>query len=532
MSKENFVKGAAILGLSGLIVKILGAIYRIPLTGLIGTEGVAYYTAAYNVYNLFLAISLTGFPTAIARLISEKRALNNYKGAYQVYSVSLWGMFIIGIISAVIVLVFAKPIVDFMGFSDAYYSMIALVPALLIMPVLSSYRGFFQGTQNMMPFALSQLVEQLLRVIVGFVLAYSLIKVGLDKAAAGATFGASIGSIGALLIVFLFFVLRKKLTQKEIQSSNNNELDTNKNVIKNLLKIAIPITIGASLAPLMGNLDTYFVSSRLASLNYTQAAIDDLYGQLNGMAHPMINFPQAFSTAIAISLIPVITDSFVKKDRIRLNQTADMGVKLSLIIALPCGIGMFMLAEPIMALLYPSMSAAQHASAGVLLQVLSIGVIFLILNQAYTAMLQAVNKQMIPVKNLFIGLIIKVVLSFLLIGMASININGAALSTCAAYLAASFLNLRDIRKYTKIKLSNLVKVSALPLLSTAIMAVVVWIVYKLAGIVISSGGLVTLLSIAIGGCAYLVALFATGAVTSEDLDLIPMGSKLKRFVRK
>lgn len=532
MSKDNFVKGAAILGLSGLIVKILGAIYRIPLTGLISTEGMAYYTAAYNVYNLLLAISLAGFPTAIARMISEKRALNNYEGAYQVYSISLWGMFIIGIISSVLVLIFAKPIVNFMGFPDAYYSMVALVPALLIIPVLSSYRGFFQGTQNMVPFALSQFAEQLLRVVVGYFLAYTLVKVGLEKAAAGATFGASVGSIGALLIVFLFFIMRRKLTQNEIQSSDNNSLDETKNVIKNLLKIAIPITIGASMAPLMGNMDTFFVSNRLASLGYSQAIIDDLYGQLNAMAHSMINFPQAFSTAIAISLVPVMADSFVKKDRFRLNQTADMGAKLSLIIALPCGIGMFMLAEPIMALLYASMGPERHASAGVLLQILSIGVIFLILNQAYTAMLQSVNKQMIPVKNLFIGLIFKVVLSYILIGIAPININGAALSTCAAYLIASILNLRDIRKYTSIKMSNIIKISALPLLSTAIMAITVWIVYRLTGMIINSKGLVTLLSIAIGGLVYFVALFATGAITSEDLELIPMGNKMKRFVRR
>jgi len=532
MSKENFVRGAAILGLSGLIVKILGAVYRIPLTSLIGTKGIAYYTTAYNVYNLLLAISLAGFPTAIAKLISEKRALNNYKGAYQVYSISLWGMFIIGIVSSILVLIFAKPIVNFMGFSYAYYSMIALVPALLIIPVLSSYRGFFQGTQNMIPIALSQLIEQLLRIIVGYSLAYTLVNSGLDKAAAGATFGASIGSFGALLVVFLYFVTRRKLTQNEIDTSGNNRIDTTKNVIKSLLIIAIPITIGASMAPIMSNIDTYFVSSRLASLNYSQELIDDLYGQLNGMAHSMINFPQAFSTAIAVSLVPVMTDMFVKKDKLRLNQTANMGAKLSLIIALPCGIGMFMLAEPIMALLFPSIGAARHASSGALLQILSISVIFLILNQAYTAMLQSVNKQMKPVINLFIGLIIKVILSYILIGIASINIKGAAISTGCAYLIASILNLRDIRKYTTINLSSLVKLSALPLLSTAIMTIVVWVTYKFGGMIISSGGLVTLLSIAIGGIAYLVALFATGAITKEDLELIPMGNKLQRFVRK
>ncbi len=532
MSKDNFVKGAAVLGLAGLIVKILGAIYRLPLTNLIGTEGMGYYQPAYNIYNLLLAISLAGFPTAIARLISEKRALGNYKGSYQVYSVSLTIMFVLGLVSSVFILLFAKPVMDFMGSSSSYYSLLALVPALLIVPLLSSYRGFFQGSQEMLPIAVSQIFEQLFRIVVGFYLAYTLVGIGLEEAAAGATFGASIGSVVALVLIYVFFIRRKKLTKKEINESDNNKLETTKSIVNTLLKIAIPITIGASIAPLMGIVDNYFVFNRLALLGFTESQIADMYGQLSGTAHTLINFPQAFSTAIAMSLVPVITDAYVKRDKLRLNQTSDMGVKISLIIALPCGIGMFMLAEPIIALLFPSIGAEKFASSGILLQILSISVIFLILVQAFTAMLQSVNKQMIPVKNLFIGLIIKVILSYILIGMPSVNIKGAAFSTAGTYLVVAILNYIDIKKYTPIKLSNFIKISALPLLSTAIMAIVVWVTYKLGGIAIKSGGLVTLLSIAIGGFAYLVALFATGAITSDDLELIPMGSKLKRFVRK
>lgn len=532
MSKENFAKGAAILSLSGLIVKILGAIYRIPLTSLIGTEGMANYNVAYGVYNLLLAISLAGLPTAIARLIAEKRALNNYKGAYQVYNISLITLFIIGMVSSLLILLLAKPLVNLLHFPNAYYSMLALVPALLIIPVMSAYRGFFQGMQNMAPLAISQFLEQLLRVVVGFGLAYALVKSGVDKAAAGATFGASVGSIGALLIILLFFIKRKKLTQHEINSSDNNFLEEPKKIVTDLLRIAVPITIGAAMSPLMSILDSYFVGSRLTSLGYAQAQIEDLMGQLGGMAQSLINFPQAFSTAIAVSLVPVLTEAFVKKDKLRLAQTADMGAKLSLIIALPAGIGMFMLAQPIMELLYPNMGAEKFASSGALLQIQAIGLIFFILNQAYTAMLQSVNKQIIPVKNLFFGLLAKIILSYILIGIEQINIKGAAISSLVAYLITTVLNLRDIRKYTKIKMKSIVKIAALPLLSTALMAITVWIVSSVVGILTKSNSLLTLLSIGAAGIIYFVALFATGAITSEDLELIPMGNKLKRFVRR
>ena len=166
MSKENFIKGAAILGVAGLLVKILGAIYRIPLTNLIGTEGIGYYQPAYNIYNLLLVVSLSGFPTAIAKMVSERRALGNYEGAYQVYKISRWGLFLIGLISSIFVLIFARNLVTFLGYPGSYYSMIALVPALFAVPLLSAYRGYFQGSQNMTPIALSQLIEQVFRVAV------------------------------------------------------------------------------------------------------------------------------------------------------------------------------------------------------------------------------------------------------------------------------------------------------------------------------------------------------------------------------
>ncbi|QSX05057.1 polysaccharide biosynthesis protein [Sedimentibacter sp. zth1] len=529
MSKDNFVKGAAILSIAGLVVKILGAIYKIPLTNLITQEGIGYFQPAYNVYNLLLAMSLVGFPTAIARLVSEKRALNNHLGAQQIYSVSLWTLFVVGVVTSVLTLLLARPIVNLMGYPKSYYSLIALVPALLVIPILSAYRGFFQGTQNMVPIAISQILEQVFRVVVGLILAYSLVDYGIEKAAAGATFGASIGGIIALIVMFTFFMMRKKLTQNEIDSAVNNKLDTNKNVVNSILAIAIPITIGASIAPVIGVLDGAIVANRLDALGYLEKEIAVLYGHLS-TAHTIINFPQAFSTAIAMSLVPVITEAFTKKDKARLNEISGAGIKISLILALPCGVGMFMLATPLVQLLF-SIVGDELATTGLLLSILSISVIFLILVQAFTAILQSVNKQMVPVKNLFIGLIIKVILSFVLISIPTINIKGAALSTGGAYFVVAVLNYIDIKRYTTIKTDSIIKIAALPLLSTAIMAVAVGLTYYVGGLLIT-GKILTLLSVMVGGIVYSVALFATGTINSKDLELIPMGNKLKKFVRK
>lgn len=530
MSKENFIKGAAILSVAGLLVKVLGAIYRIPLTNLIGTEGIGYYQPAYNIYNLLLVVSLSGFPTAIAKLVSERRALQNYEGAYEVYKVSRWGLFIIGLVSSIFVLVFAQDLVSFLGFPGSYYSMLALVPALFAVPLLSAYRGFFQGTQNMTPIAISQIIEQIFRVAIGLYLAYALVGRGLEEAAAGATFGASAGGVAALVLIYLMFFFSKKSIKKEIAEASHNKKEPVWYIVKSLLYIAIPITIGASIAPLMGIMDSYIVSNRLSAIGYSDIQIADMFGELSGTAQTLINFPQVFSTAVAMSLVPVITEAFTKKQASRLNVTANAGVKMSLIIGLPCGVGLFMLAEPVIALLYASIGPEKHASSGALLEILAIGVIFLTLVQAFTAILQSINKQFHPVKNLAVGLVVKVILSYILIGMPTINIKGAAISTTISYLVVALLNWRDINN-TKIKIS-LVNISARPLLSAAIMALATGVSFRLLKSILGSQNLATLGSIAIAAVVYIVCLFLTGAITKEDLELIPKGEKLARFVRK
>lgn len=530
MSKESFVKSAAILSIAGFIVKILGAVYRIPLTNLIGTEGIGYYQPAYNIYNLLLVVSLSGFPTAIAKLVSERRALNNFEGAYQVYKISKWGLFVIGLLSSIFVLVFAHQIMDILGYPGSYYSMVALVPALFAVPLLSSYRGFFQGTQNMTPIAISQIIEQIFRVLAGLYFAYYLINYGLEEAAAGATFGASVGGVASLLVISIIFFINKKNINNEIKLSNNNKVENTWDIVKSLLYIAIPITIGASIAPLMGLVDSYLVSSRLSVIGYTDVQIADMFGELSGTAQTLINFPLVFSTAVAMSLVPAITDAFTKKHKARLNKTSNAGVRIALVIGLPCGIGLYLLAEPIIALLFSSLGPEKHASAGALLEIMAISVIFLTLVQAFTAILQSVNKQFLPVKNLIVGLIVKVILSYILISIPTINIKGAAISTTGAYLVVAFLNWYDINTKTPITI-NLIRLVIKPILSSIVMAIAVWGSFKLL-IGIFGQSVSTLLSIAFAVIVYVIFLFITGAITEEDLDLIPKGDKLKKFVRK
>lgn len=531
MSKGNgFIKGAAILGMAGVIVKILGAIYRIPLGNIIKPEGMGYYQTAYPFYQLLLTLSTSGVPVAIAKIVSEKSALGDYKSAYKVFKVALVGLFIAGILTSSFVFFNARAIVDSLENPNAYYSLIALVPALFFVPIMAAFRGYFQGRQNMVPTALSQISEQLFRVILGLALTYLLLGYGIPIAAGGASFGGSIGAIAGIVTVFIIFLSKKKEMNKEIKNSPANKEYPVSGIVKDLLVIAIPITIGSAIAPIMDAIDASMVIKRLQLINYTGEVANELYGQLKGYAQTLINLPQVFSISIAMSLVPAISNAKARNKKREIDDLINSGTRITLLIGLPCAFGLFVLARPIIALLYFSNTAETITSIGEILQYLSFGVIFLTLVQALTSMLQGLGRPLIPVINLFIGAVVKVVLTYTLTVVPSINIKGAAISTVAAYAIASTLDFISLGLLTKMKF-NYKDTFIKPLISSIGMAIIVRLSYLALDTFIKSS-LATLVSVLIGVIAYVILLIITGTITNEDLALLPKGDKIAKKLDK
>ena len=528
MSKKgnSFLKGAAILSIAGILVKILGAIYRIPLTNIIKDSGMGYYQTAYPFYTLLLTLSTAGIPVAIAKLVSQNRAIGDYKSAYKVFKVALVGLIIGGILTSLFVAIGAKPIVDSLGNSNAYYALVALVPALLFVPIMSAFRGFFQGSQNMVPTALSQVVEQLFRVIAGLSLASILLTRGTGLAAGGASFGGSAGAIaGFIAIVYIFFRKRKAI-HIEVASSRIDRQYGTAQIVRDLIVIAIPITMGSSIAPIMDTIDAALVLQRLQTINYSEAMANELYGQLKGMAQTLINLPQVFSIAIAMSLVPSISDAFARNSKEDIRKLVSSGIRLTLIIGLPSAFGLFILSEPIISLLYYSNTAETIKSTGEILSYLSFGVIFLTLVQALTAILQGLGKPYVPVRNLFIGAIFKIILTYNLTAIPSVNIKGAAISTVIVYATAATLDFFAVVKYSKLKL-NYRNIILKPLVSSVGMALVVKLIYEIFHSLIG-GRLVTLIAIGLGVIAYALFLLISGSITENDFELIPNGKKITR----
>lgn len=534
MSKnKSFIRGAAILGMAGAIVKVLGAVYRLPLSNIIKSEGMGYYQTAYPLYTLLLTLSTAGFPVAIAKLVSEKRAIGDYRAAHKVFKVALMGLILGGILTSSFVYFFSEQIVERLGNPNAYYALIALVPALLFVPIMASFRGFFQGHQNMGPTALSQVVEQLFRVGSGLALTYYLLDRGTAIAAGGASFGGSVGAVFGTLTMFSIYMYRRKYIADEMKTSIEAKEYKINRIIKDLLIIAIPITIGSAIMPIMDTIDVAIVLNRLQSIGYTKAEANGLYGNLKGMAQTLINFPQVFSMAIAMSLVPAISSSNARGEEEEMENIVSSGIRMTLLIGLPAAIGLYVLANPIISLLYFRNSPETILSVGSLLRTLSLGVVFLTLIQSLSSILQGLGQPMIPAVNLFIGAGFKVLLSYILTAIPSINISGAAISTVIAFMIAAILDLISVIKYSNIRL-NVKDVFMRPLISALGMGIVAFFSHSLLTSLFSAMSrgdqLATIVSVLISALAYFVLLILTGTISSKDLDFIPRGAKIKRFL--
>ncbi len=532
---KSFVKGAAILGGAGLLVKFIGAIFRIPLTNIIGADGMANYQVAYPVYATLVVIATAGLPAAISKMVAERVTVGDYRGAHKVFQTALKVLFLVGVVSTGIMLALSGVLADAANIPTAKLGLMLISPSLFFVAILSSYRGYFQGLQMMSPTALTQIVEQVIKLGAGLYLASLWISKGFEYGAAGALLGVTISEVFALIVI-IFIYNRKKGDIKEKRKIHSKTPITSsfKSTAKELLRYAIPITIGGSIMPIVAFLDTLIVTNKLAAINYSAYNIlspTTSFGVLTGTVNPLINMPAVLSLALCMSLVPAISEARAEKNPLEVGKRSAMGFKLAVLIGLPSAIGMFLLAEPIISMLYSAgLSAAELEVGAQLLKISAIGVLFLTLLQTMTGVLQGAGKVHIPLINLAVGASVKVILSLILIGIPSLNINGAAIGTAACYGIASMLNVLAVIRVAKPKI-QLISGVIMPLLSSAAMGLVVYLMHNSLS---SSLGNTTATIISIAGAmlVYLILLFITGAIKSEDMEFIPGGSTITRLMRK
>ncbi|MEZ4358416.1 MAG: polysaccharide biosynthesis protein [Eubacteriales bacterium] len=527
--QKSFVQGAALLGIIGLVCKVIGAFYRIPITNIITTEGIAFYQTAYTVYAFLLVISSAGIPVAISKMVSERVTLGDYKAAHQVFKKAFRSLTIIGVVTSVLMFALSPIISKGLSRPGAEYSFMAIAPSLFLVSVLSAYRGYFQGLNLMAPTAISQFVEQSVKLGVGILAASILIEKGFEYGAAGAMIGVTASELLALLFIMFLYRIKKPDLKRRMRKNVLSHLDDEGSIGRKLLMIALPIIIGACAMPFVQLADTFIVTKSLLGLGYTVSETNSLYGNLTGVINPLINMPAVLSLALAMSLVPAISAAKAKKDQVEVQRTASFGFKLSMLIGLPCAAGFFVLAKPIISLLYPSLGADELATSTVLLQIMSVSVLFLTIIQTMTGVFQGLGRPGIPVINLFIGVTVKIVVSLVAIKVPELNIKGAAIGTAACYAIAGILDIIMIIRLSGIKLrlfSNIIK----PVISAAMMGAFVYFFYPVIADV--SANFATLASIAIGAVFYGMFVLAIGALRQDEASFIPGGGHLEKAMIK
>ena len=524
--KKSFVKGAFILGAAGLICKIIGAFFRIPMYNMLG-DGMQYYEAVYPYYSTLLVISSAGLPTAISRMVAEHSTLGDMAGAKKVFQKSLIMLVIIGAVTTALMYLGSDFLARTTVGEGAAMSYRMMSPALLIVSIMCAFRGYLQGLQKMMGTAMSQLAEQAGKLAIGLYLAHLWMPKGLEYGAMGAVAGVTISELLALIVVALFYMFRKRELAPLEPTEQLAPVESTRHIIRNLLAIAIPVTIGASIMPIMGIVDASLIKSTLIDIGFSEAAASMRFVALRSNVTNIINMPAVLTIALAMSLVPTVSAARATKDIKGIHKASAMGIKLAMFIGIPCSVGLFALSSPVIDFLY-DIDPERLAIASALMRTSAIGVIFLSLVQTLTGILQGVGKQHIPVINLFIGGVVKVVLMLTLMKNPNIEIQGAAISTTACYIVAGVLDAIYLIRYTKLRL-KVMDTFIKPVVASLVMGSAAYFTYGFVMSRLSSNTIATAAAIAVGFGLYLLLALWMRMFTKDDFALIPGGRLLARL---
>ncbi len=525
--KKSFVKGAFILGAAGLICKIIGAFFRIPMYNMLG-DGMQYYEAVYPYYSTLLVISSAGLPTAISRMVAERSTLGDMAGAKKVFQKSLIMLVCIGAVTTALMYTGADFLARTTVGAGAAMSFRMMSPALLIVSIMCAYRGYLQGLQQMTGTDMSQLAEQAGKLAIGLYLAHLWMPRGLEYGAMGAVAGVTLSELLALIVVALFYAFRKRdLAPLEPSETPQEPVESTSHIIRNLLAIAIPVTIGAAIMPIMGIVDASLIKSSLINIGFSEAAASMRFVALRSTVTNIINMPAVLTIALAMSLVPTVSAARATKDIKGIHKASAMGIKLAMFIGIPCSVGLFALSSPVIDFLY-DIDPERLAIASALMRTSAIGVIFLSLVQTLTGILQGVGKQHIPVINLFIGGVVKVVLMVTLMKNPNIEIQGAAISTTACYIVAGVLDAIYLIRYTKLRL-KVMDTFIKPIVASLLMGSAAYFTYGFVMDLLSSNTIATAAGIAVGFGLYMVLTLWMRMFTKNDFSLIPGGRLLARL---
>ena len=512
---SSFLKGTLILTVAGMVVKVIGFLNWIILSRVLGGEGIGLYQMAFPIYLLALSLSSAGIPVAISIITAEKVALRDYRGANRVFNLSLVMLAMSGLALSCLVYFGAGWLIEHQIIRDtrAYPAILALAPAIFLVTMLSSFRGYLQGWQMMTPTAVSQIVEQLFRVGAMLLFAAWLLPWGLEYAAGGASMGAGVGAAAGLSVLIYYYVkLNRTLTYNGITDPEIKP-ESSTSLVGRMVKLALPVSLSSLMLPLVANLDLFIVPVRLEAAGYTVEEATELFGFLTGMAVPLLNLATVITAASATSLVPAVAEAKSMGNKQQIRHSTAAALRLAALVTIPAAVGLAVLSTPLAAAVY-------HApAAGPVVQVVAAGVYLLGIHQVTTGILQGMGHTTLPVINMGVAAVVKVVLNWNLTALPTFGILGAGWSTNADIGVAAILNLAYVYRYTGFRL-DFTALSKI-VLASAIMGVVL---YETNIVVAHAMGAmaVIFIDILIAVGVYGMILLLLGELTEHDLQRVPL----------
>ncbi len=527
--KQSFLHGAALLAGATAIVKIIGALYKLPLKMVIGDQGYSYFCTAYDIYSVLLLISTAGLPVAMSRMISQSSSLGQYRQVRRVYNTARLLFLTLGAASSLLMILFCKQLAAFQQQPSAAAAILALGPCAFLMGLMSTYRGFFQGQGNMIPTSTSQILEALFKLAVGLIAALALLKVtnSISLAAAGAILGVTVSCV--VSSVYLWSCFRKAyggLPQTE------EAVTSYRKTIGQLLAIAVPITIGAAGLQMLTVVETRLYMRQLLTANGLSQDLADTQKGIYNMAQTIYNMPNAFIAPITISVIPAVTSHLTLKNHQGVKSTEESAARVTALLSLPCAVGLMLLSRPIMALL-GGYSGEKLELASMLMSLMGISVFLHAIVLFTNSVMQSHGHANIPVVNMLCSGVLKLVLVYILTGNPAIGILGVPMGTALCNLCIAVLNLLAIRLCIPQKpalIRNLLR----PLLPALIMGAAAFGAWQaLIRFLGADTSRVILcgVPIAVGGVVYLFFVVMLKSITREDCLLLPKGEKIAKLLR-
>lgn len=507
MIRQSFIYGALILLLANFLNRIVGFAYQILMMRLIGPEGVGLFNMIYPIYVLVLVAATAGIPLAIAKLVAEETAKNNLPGAYRIFKIALLFISALSIFFA-LVLFFSAPYLKEHIFPNpkVYYSFLCLTPGILVAPLCSAFRGFFQGLQQMVPTAVTQITEQSIRVVAGLSIAYFLLPHGVEYAAIGISLGVILGEFtGFLLMLGIYFFRRPRIFSPKTPGYPL------KMIITRIFIIAIPVTLTRLVTSGVMSVDAILIPYRLHASGLSMPAATAVYGELIGIAMALVLTPGIITFALSTALVPAISDAIAVDNFSLVRNRIGEAIRITMLAGIPAMVILFAIPEELCDLFFNYPQAAHILSA------LTLGAPFLYLSQTQTGILYGMGRADKPLKNLIAGSIVKITGIYYLTVIPSLGITGTAYAFSISYVIIAYLNYRDLSSLTGLK-AEFNQWFLKPFLASIIMILVIINLHSGLGGLIASEKLRTIISLVLGMPVYIIIMSFIGGIKSQDVQ--------------